>query len=218
MSTDGRTGSTARARVASKRARCDNRGWTSHACCAHSTPSSAFATPLPVQDLQAHPSWRIRRALPEDAEHVASLVRAYWQFEGIPAPRGDRISGLLGAWLGAPDRCTGWLAEDGETPVGYLLAVYVLSLEHLGPTAEIDECFVQPAYRGQGIGAALLEAAHAEFVAQGCTNVSLQVARANEEAQRFYARHGYHGRARYALMDMMLHPGDSFGHGGEPVA
>ena len=40
--------------------------------------------------------------------------------------------------------------------VGYLLAVYVFSLKHLGLTAEVGELFVSPSRRGQNIGTQLL--------------------------------------------------------------
>ena len=72
--------------------------------------------------------------------------------------------------------------------VGYLLAVYVFSLEHLGLTAEIDEFFVLPSARGKGLGDALLQRAEAEFIRRGCTNVSLQLGRGNDGARVFYAR------------------------------
>lgn len=42
----------------------------------------------------------------------------------------------------------GWIAMDADKPIGYLLAVYVFSLEHLGLTAEIDEFYVVPEQRG----------------------------------------------------------------------
>lgn len=49
-----------------------------------------------------------------------------------------------------------WIFEDiaraGHDAAGYLLAVYVFSLEHLGLTAEIDEFFVLPSFRGREIG------------------------------------------------------------------
>jgi ribosomal protein S18 acetylase RimI-like enzyme len=98
----------------------------------------------------------------------------------------------------------GWIATVESAPAGYLLAVYVFSLEHLGVTAEIDEFFVSPSHRGSGIGAALLETAEAEFTRAGLTNVSLQLARNNDAARRFYHAHGYGNRSGYELLDKVL--------------
>jgi GNAT superfamily N-acetyltransferase len=98
----------------------------------------------------------------------------------------------------------GWIAMAADKPVGYLLAVYVFSLEHLGLTAEIDEFYVAREQRGSGVGAVLLQAAEAAFVAAGCTSVSLQIGRGNHEARAFYERRGYTPRDGYHLLDKAL--------------
>lgn len=92
----------------------------------------------------------------------------------------------------------GCLAD--RVPIGYLLAVYVFSLEHLG-TAEIDELYLLPEHRHSGVGAALLEAAETRFAAIGCTNISLQLGRGNDAARAFYLRNGYRKRDGYDLLD-----------------
>ncbi len=89
----------------------------------------------------------------------------------------------------------------GEAPVGYLLAFCVFSLEYLGLTVEIDEFFVLPQHRGTGTGMQLLGAAEAEFARIGCTNISLQLARDNNAARRFYQHNGYCERSGYELPD-----------------
>ena len=45
-----------------------------------------------------------------------------------------------------------------------------------------------------------------QFAAAGCTNVSFQLGRTNDEARRFYARCGYAPRVGYELMDKTLNP------------
>ena len=102
----------------------------------------------------------------------------------------------------------GWIACVKEQPVGYLIAVYVFSLEHLGLTAEIDEFFVLPSARGKGLGDELLELAEAEFVRRGCTNVALQLGKGNDGARVFYRADGYDERAGFELLDKVL-PGGS---------
>lgn len=109
--------------------------------------------------------------------------------------------------LSEPGLGAGWLAVSEAVPVGYLLAVYVFSLEHLGLTAEIDEFYVVPSQRGRGVGAELLKTAEGEFVRMGCTNVSLQLSKNNGLARSFYHRHGYAERSGYELLDKMLQDG-----------
>ncbi len=157
---------------------------------------------------------RIQRATAGDVPALLPLVADYWSFEGIPGFEPQRVAAQLGRLLSEPGLGAGWVAEAEGAAVGYLLAVYVFSLEHLGLTAELDEFFVSLSQRGRGVGAELLRCAEAELVRAGCTNVSLQLSRGNDGAREFYHRHGYTERRAYELLDKMLpvrprgpHPG-----------
>jgi GNAT superfamily N-acetyltransferase len=146
----------------------------------------------------------IRRATVRDTAMLLGLVEQYWRFEGIAGFDAARVAPQLQRLLADADLGCGWLAFHDDAPAGYLLAVYVFSLEHLGLTAEIDEFFVLPEFRSQGAGGRLLRAAETTFIAAGCTSVALQLARNNEPGRAFYRRHGYSARAGYELMDKAL--------------
>lgn len=146
----------------------------------------------------------IRQAEPNDVPYVLPLVAGYWTEEGIPNFDQQRVEAQLRRVLADPRLGSGWVAIAENEVVGYLLAVYVFSLEHFGLTAEIDEFFVEAKKRGAGIGAELLMAAESEFERVGCTNVSFQLSRGNEEARRFYRRHGYTERSGYELLEKDL--------------
>lgn len=147
----------------------------------------------------------VRQATTNDVPTLLPLIEAYWRFEDLPGFEPQRVAAVLTRLLSEPQLGGGWLAFAEDTAVGYLLAVYVFSLEHLGLTAEIDEFFILPQQRGQGVGQALLEAAESAFVQAGCTNVSLQLARGNDAARAFYHRQGYAERSGFELLDKMLH-------------
>ena len=55
----------------------------------------------------------------------------------------------------------------------------------------VENLYVRPDYRGDGIGSELLEAAEKQLFDAGVDRVRLEVLAANEDARRFYARHGY---------------------------
>nr|WP_143085703.1 MULTISPECIES: GNAT family N-acetyltransferase [Halogranum] len=55
----------------------------------------------------------------------------------------------------------------------------------------IENLYVAPDYRNEGIGAALLAAAESRLVAAGLDAVTLDAMATNEAARRFYRRHGY---------------------------
>jgi ribosomal protein S18 acetylase RimI-like enzyme len=135
---------------------------------------------------------------------LLDLVRQYWAFEDIPGFDAVRLSPQLSMLCSREHLGRAWIATVAGQPAGYLIGVYVFSLEHAGLTAEIDEFFVLAQHRGRRVGSALLRVAESEFAAAGCSNVSLQLSRNNDPARNFYRRHGYAERAGYELLDKML--------------
>lgn len=150
---------------------------------------------------------RIQRATVRDVPALLPLVADYWNLEAIPRFEPQRVAVQLKRLLSEPSLGVGWIAITEGVAVGYLLAVYVFSLEHLGITAEIDELFVLPSLRGSGVGAKLLEIAESEFRRARCTNVSLQLSRDNDSARAFYHHRGYTDRSAYELLDKPLQDG-----------
>lgn len=156
---------------------------------------------------RAKPGVRIKVIEEDDLRMLLPLIRLYWDFEDISNFDPDRIEEQLKVFLARPQLGLGWLARsDDENPVavGYMLAVYVFSLEHLGLTAEIDEFFILPEYRAKGIGSLMVETAEKEFQKAGCTNVSLQVDVDNSSAHEFYQNRGYGRRPRFVLLEKDL--------------
>lgn len=146
----------------------------------------------------------IRLVTPKDTSALLPLIEQYWLFEDVAGFDTARVGRELERAVTDPKLASGWIAFARGEPVGYLLAVYVFSLEHLGLTAEIDEFFVLPSARGKGVGDALLKLAEAEFVRRGCTNVALQLGKSNDGARAFYRSQGYADRAGFELLDKML--------------
>ena len=146
----------------------------------------------------------VRRAMVEDAPALSKLVEQYWRFESIEGYEEARITALLASLLSTPQLGVAWIAVKDHVPVGYLLAVFVFSLEHGGLTAEIDELFVSSSCRGTGIGGSLIQTAEAFLAQTGCTNVALQLRRGNESGRTFYTGQGYLHRSSYELLDKNL--------------
>jgi GNAT superfamily N-acetyltransferase len=147
----------------------------------------------------------IRTAHTRDIPQLLALIRRYWEFEGIEGFTALRIELVLKELIiGAAARGAIWVAESDGALSGYLIAVLVMSVEHQGLMAEIDELFVLPEARSQGTGARLLAAAEAALVQRGCVRLQLQLAGTNTRARAFYQRHGYAARAGYGLLDKPL--------------
>ncbi|HUL18266.1 MAG TPA: GNAT family N-acetyltransferase [Steroidobacteraceae bacterium] len=146
----------------------------------------------------------VRCAKASDIPQLLALIRRYWQFEGLAHFDALRLEVLLQELIGSSARGQVWVAERAGTLWGYLALVYVVSLEHQGLMAEIDEFFVLPEARGAGLGSELLAAAEAALKRAGCVRLQLQLAVDNDAARAFYAHRGYQPRAGYGLLDKPL--------------
>jgi GNAT superfamily N-acetyltransferase len=73
------------------------------------------------------------------------------------------------------------------------------SIEHGGKSAWLEELYVLPQWRDQGIGTTLLNSALEEARRRGCAALDLEVESAHAQAEHLYARHGFsrHSRARW---------------------
>jgi GNAT superfamily N-acetyltransferase len=90
---------------------------------------------------------------------------------------------------------------EGEL-VGVALISFLWTLEHGGPTAWLDEVYVEPSRRGAGIGRKLVEAAMQVARDSGCIALDLEVDAGHDAAERLYERMGFrrHRRVRWVRM------------------
>jgi ribosomal protein S18 acetylase RimI-like enzyme len=96
-------------------------------------------------------------------------------------------------WLAEPGSFI-LLAEQAGAPVGYAM----VHLRSASPTwssseraGEIETLSVLPEMRGQGVGTALLDAVRERLKPLGLGELSLHVLAGNDDATRFYERHGF---------------------------
>ncbi len=146
----------------------------------------------------------VRSAARGDIPQLLALLRRYWDYEHIAGFEALRLELLLQQLFAEPRLGAAWVAEAGGRLSGYLIAVTVLSLEHGGLMAEIDEFFVLPEARSRGVGGRLLAAAETALAARGCVRLQLQLGTGNDAARGFYEHYGYAPRGGYRLLDKAL--------------
>lgn len=99
---------------------------------------------------------------------------------------------FLTSQIGQPEKLV-LVAEQNGTVVGYAFG----GLEDFdymtlrGPAAVLYDLVVEPAHRRQGVGAALLDAAFADFTKRGAPRVLLFTAYKNHDAQSLFEREGF---------------------------
>jgi ribosomal protein S18 acetylase RimI-like enzyme len=93
--------------------------------------------------------------------------------------------------------CNILLAVEHGKIAGLLSYSIRPNLYHNGDTALIEELIVKSAWRGQGVGGALLDALIARMKETGCVEVSVTTLPDNPGAIRFYRAHGLVDEAIY---------------------
>ncbi len=83
------------------------------------------------------------------------------------------------------------LAIAETLPVGIAVCFVGFSTFQARPLLNIHDLAVIPAYRGKGIGRALLAAAEREAVNRECCKLTLEVQDDNQRARAVYARFGF---------------------------
>ena len=84
-----------------------------------------------------------------------------------------------------------FLAFEGDRPVGLAICFLGFSTFRARPLLNIHDIAVDPAFRGRGIGQALLAAVEQEARQLGCCKVTLEVRADNVVAQAAYRRAGF---------------------------
>lgn len=87
------------------------------------------------------------------------------------------------------------IAEANARPVAYALVSIHEPADDTNDTgdrwAELQTLSVVPEHRGEGLGTRLMERVHEELRALGIRTMLIGVADGNDDAMRFYRRHGY---------------------------
>lgn len=129
----------------------------------------------------------VRRAVPEDAAVVLTMVREIAAHEGDASD----AAGTAESWAAMLARrdVVVLLAERDGVPVGYVSAVRTLHLWLGRDIVALDDLFVRDGYRGARVGRLLMHAL-ARLASADDLLVRWEVNERNVDAQRFYRRLG----------------------------
>jgi GNAT superfamily N-acetyltransferase len=127
--------------------------------------------------------WTIRDARPEDAADLARLLDQL----GYPTDAAAVERRLERLWI-VGDRVL--VADADGCAVGLAHLQVTPSLERERPAAKLGALVVDDAYRGRGIGRALVDATEQEARSRGCELLFLTSAGRRDDAHAFYERLG----------------------------
>jgi GNAT superfamily N-acetyltransferase len=138
---------------------------------------------------------RIREADFDDPRDCADVIRVLDSYASDPAGGGgplpsDVRTRLVPALRAHPTALV-LLAFVAAEAVGIAVCFEGLSTFVARPLINIHDLAVVAAYRGKGVGSALLAAVEKEAAARGCCKLTLEVQDANRRARSVYERFGF---------------------------
>jgi GNAT superfamily N-acetyltransferase len=121
---------------------------------------------------------------------VAALFEMQLAEHDVRRSRDELVSGLT-TLLSEPQQGFVLSAVSDGRPIGVAYAARILSLEHGGWSGWLDELYVLPRWRGQGVGSALLAAVVADALERGWAALDLEVDSGHRRVIPLYSRNRF---------------------------
>jgi GNAT superfamily N-acetyltransferase len=135
-------------------------------------------------------SLEIRPATPADVPALVALIQALADYEKLAHEVTGHPEDLERALFGDRPYAEAVLAWVDDTAVGMALFFHNFSTFLMKPGIYLEDIFVQPAYRGRGIGKALLVHVGQLALDRACGRFEWSVLDWNTPAIEFYQRMG----------------------------
>lgn len=132
----------------------------------------------------------IRVATAADVPQILAFIRALADYERAPHEVTATEEGLLRDGFGAHPFYSCLIAEQDGAPAGFALFFFNYSTWKGRPGVYLEDLFVEPRFRGQGIGKALLRRVAAFALEKGCERLQWEVLDWNTPAIDFYRAMG----------------------------
>jgi GNAT superfamily N-acetyltransferase len=132
----------------------------------------------------------IRAAEREDRPQLLELIKGYFAFYRTPFPAESKIDALLDLLEQDPECGVQLVADAGGRLQGFASLYACLDTLIADRILVMNDLFVDPSLRNHGVGTALFDASLAYATAHGYARLDWVTAADNQDAQRFYDRHG----------------------------
>jgi GNAT superfamily N-acetyltransferase len=132
----------------------------------------------------------LRSATAKDAHTLFLLILALAEYEHLSSEVTGSVENLEQHLFSQPPLARAMLAEIDQQPIGFALYFYNYSTFRTQPGIYLEDLFVLPAYRRQGVGTALLKALAQIALEGGCGRMEWSVLDWNRPAIAFYEKMG----------------------------
>lgn len=133
----------------------------------------------------------IRKIEPKDRESFIRFTKEFYSSDAVLHPIPDSYHTNIFDEMMHSNRYTeGFILESGSTPAGYALIAKTYSHECGGMVVWIEEIYVSPDFRGQGLGREFFDYLQKEYADSVC-RFRLEVEPDNQQAVKLYKRLGF---------------------------
>jgi ribosomal protein S18 acetylase RimI-like enzyme len=141
-----------------------------------------------------------RPAVQEDEQVLLRMMRSLAEQEpGAYFFDELMVREVLRHFLACPELGLAWIFLENETPAGYIVLTFGYSFEYHGRDSFIDELYIEPQYRRQGIGKRAMQFVEERARELGVNALHLEVDQGNDPAAELYRRAGYDDHARFLM-------------------
>jgi GNAT superfamily N-acetyltransferase len=140
----------------------------------------------------------IRFATKDDIEHIIPMIRDFYLFERLEYDEA-RLRRLIAELLAHETLGRLIVFVQAHELVGYMVLGFGFSLEFHGRDCFVDEFYVKPERRQQGIGRAAVEFATQTCRELGIKALHLEADHFNARGHEFYKRLGFKDHERHLM-------------------
>ena len=139
-----------------------------------------------MSESQSQEAFRIEPATDADVPVLLRLIAGLAQYERLSHAVVATEGGLRAALFGPRPAAEAVIARVGDMPVGFAVYFPTLSTFAGRPNMYLEDLYVEPQWRRQGVGRKLFAHVARVAAARGCGQVSWSVLHWNEPALEFY--------------------------------
>ena len=159
---------------------------------------------MPTAPMPPHAddSVQVQTATLEDLPRLVEMLMELFEMEGDFEPHYETQENGLRLILEQPNRGRIFVLRHEETLLGMVNILLTISTAEGGLVLILEDFFVLPAHRGQGLGEKLLQAVVDFATDKDFRRITLLTDKISEESQRFFSRHGFQ---HSQMIPMRLH-------------
>ena len=147
----------------------------------------------------------IRTTSKSDIETILDFMVDYYKIENIKYNR-EKSKDTLINFIANNKLGTLWIIKMSDKEIGYLCLTFSYTLQCYGKDCFLDEIYIKPEFRNQGIGTEVLRFIENYLINNNFKAMHLIVYDHNKNAYKYYIKNGFHAHnARFMTKEFNIY-------------